>query len=194
MTVAMCAIQPQRPPGASPRVTKRRAETRASLIEAAFRVFAKKGPPSPPPGCPVVPSVGSAGLEVGDRREDAAVPWHGGPVLASRAQGLASRAQGRPLAPKSAIWGSMPSWLLVNPIGTGPWQTRTIPPVRPRRSPKGPVPPPEGSGVHCGTPAQRVIAGQIGGPPPPPEVAEGRFRPSKSAGPLPGRPPISCWS
>jgi hypothetical protein len=46
MTVAMCAIQPQRPPkpgGAAPRVTKRRAETRANLIEAAFRVFADKG-------------------------------------------------------------------------------------------------------------------------------------------------------
>ena len=39
-------MQPQRPPkpgGASPRVTKRRAETRANLIEAAFRVFADKG-------------------------------------------------------------------------------------------------------------------------------------------------------
>jgi AcrR family transcriptional regulator len=36
-------MQPQGPPGASPRVTKRRAETRANLIEAAFRVFADKG-------------------------------------------------------------------------------------------------------------------------------------------------------
>jgi hypothetical protein len=54
--VATCAIQPQRPPGgAAPRGTKRRAETRANLIEAALRVFAGKGPPSPPPGCPVIP-------------------------------------------------------------------------------------------------------------------------------------------
>ena len=40
------AMQPQQPPkpvGASPRVTKRRAETRANLIEAAYRVFADKG-------------------------------------------------------------------------------------------------------------------------------------------------------
>jgi AcrR family transcriptional regulator len=39
-------LQPQQPPkpvGASPRVTKRRAETRANLIEAAYRVFADKG-------------------------------------------------------------------------------------------------------------------------------------------------------
>jgi AcrR family transcriptional regulator len=37
-------MQPQRAPGgASPRVTKRRAETRANLIDAAFRVFADKG-------------------------------------------------------------------------------------------------------------------------------------------------------
>ena len=39
-------MQPQRRPkpgGASPRVTKRRAKTRANLIEAAFRVFADKG-------------------------------------------------------------------------------------------------------------------------------------------------------
>jgi AcrR family transcriptional regulator len=39
-------MQPQQPPkpiGASPRVTKRRAETRAKLIEAAYRVFADKG-------------------------------------------------------------------------------------------------------------------------------------------------------
>jgi AcrR family transcriptional regulator len=39
-------MQPQQPPkpvGASPRVTKRRAETRANLIEAAYRVFADKG-------------------------------------------------------------------------------------------------------------------------------------------------------
>ncbi|MDT5153454.1 MAG: hypothetical protein QOI01_5187 [Mycobacterium sp.] len=42
----MSAMQPQQPPkpvGASPRVTKRRAETRANLIEAAYRVFADKG-------------------------------------------------------------------------------------------------------------------------------------------------------
>jgi AcrR family transcriptional regulator len=32
-----------RPASSSPRVTKRRAETRARLIEAAFRVFAEKG-------------------------------------------------------------------------------------------------------------------------------------------------------
>jgi AcrR family transcriptional regulator len=32
-----------KPVGASPRVTKRRAETRANLIEAAYRVFAAKG-------------------------------------------------------------------------------------------------------------------------------------------------------
>jgi AcrR family transcriptional regulator len=46
VTASTSAIQPQRPPkpgGASPRVTKRRAETRANLIEAAFRVFADKG-------------------------------------------------------------------------------------------------------------------------------------------------------
>ena len=46
MTVPTSGMQPQRPPrpgGASPRVTKRRAETRANLIEAAFRVFADKG-------------------------------------------------------------------------------------------------------------------------------------------------------
>jgi AcrR family transcriptional regulator len=46
VTVSTSRIQPQRPPkpgGASPRVTKRRAETRANLIEAAFRVFADKG-------------------------------------------------------------------------------------------------------------------------------------------------------
>jgi AcrR family transcriptional regulator len=39
-------MQPQltpKPVGASPRVTKRRAETRANLIEAAYRVFADKG-------------------------------------------------------------------------------------------------------------------------------------------------------
>jgi AcrR family transcriptional regulator len=39
-------MQPQQPPkpvGASPRVTKRRAETRANLIGAAYRVFADKG-------------------------------------------------------------------------------------------------------------------------------------------------------
>jgi AcrR family transcriptional regulator len=39
-------MQPQQTPkpvGASPRVTKRRAETRANLIEAAYRVFADKG-------------------------------------------------------------------------------------------------------------------------------------------------------
>jgi AcrR family transcriptional regulator len=44
--VSRSAIQPQQPPkpvGASPRVTKRRAETRANLIEAAYRVFADKG-------------------------------------------------------------------------------------------------------------------------------------------------------
>ena len=35
--------QPLKPVGASPRVTKRRAETRANLIEAAYRVFADKG-------------------------------------------------------------------------------------------------------------------------------------------------------
>jgi AcrR family transcriptional regulator len=35
--------QPPKPVGASPRVTKRRAETRAKLIEAAYRVFADKG-------------------------------------------------------------------------------------------------------------------------------------------------------
>jgi AcrR family transcriptional regulator len=46
MTVPTSGMQPQRPPrpgGPSPRVTKRRAETRANLIEAAFRVFADKG-------------------------------------------------------------------------------------------------------------------------------------------------------
>ncbi|MDT5291783.1 MAG: hypothetical protein QOF88_6672 [Mycobacterium sp.] len=46
VTVSTSGMQPQRPPkpgGASPRVTKRRAETRANLIEAAFRVFADKG-------------------------------------------------------------------------------------------------------------------------------------------------------
>src|SRR5258708_16072664 len=46
ITVSTSAMQPQQPPkpiGASPRVTKRRAETRANLIEAAFRVFAGKG-------------------------------------------------------------------------------------------------------------------------------------------------------
>ena len=38
------SAQPRRPPrGASARVTKRRAETRANLMEAAFRVFADKG-------------------------------------------------------------------------------------------------------------------------------------------------------
>jgi AcrR family transcriptional regulator len=40
------AARPQRPPrpgGSSQRVTKRRAETRAKLIEAALRVFAAKG-------------------------------------------------------------------------------------------------------------------------------------------------------
>ena len=39
-------MQPQQPPkpvGASPRVTKRRAETRANLMAAAYRVFADKG-------------------------------------------------------------------------------------------------------------------------------------------------------
>jgi AcrR family transcriptional regulator len=39
-------MQPQQPPkpvGASPRVTKRRAETRANLIEAAYRLFADRG-------------------------------------------------------------------------------------------------------------------------------------------------------
>src|ERR1700693_5998262 len=39
-------MEPQQPlkrVGASPRVTKRRAETRANLIEAAYRVFADKG-------------------------------------------------------------------------------------------------------------------------------------------------------
>jgi AcrR family transcriptional regulator len=44
--MSMSAMQPQQPPkpvGASPRVTKRRAETRANLIEAAYRVFADKG-------------------------------------------------------------------------------------------------------------------------------------------------------
>jgi AcrR family transcriptional regulator len=44
--VSTSAAQPQQPPkpvGASPRVTKRRAETRANLIEAAYRVFADKG-------------------------------------------------------------------------------------------------------------------------------------------------------
>jgi AcrR family transcriptional regulator len=39
----MQAQQPPKPVGASPRVTKRRAETRANLIEAAYRVFADKG-------------------------------------------------------------------------------------------------------------------------------------------------------
>lgn len=46
MTVPTSAMQPQQPPkpvGASPRVTKRRAQTRANLIEAAYRVFADKG-------------------------------------------------------------------------------------------------------------------------------------------------------
>ena len=44
LTVSTSAMQPQRAPGgASPRVTKRRAETRANLIDAAFRVFADKG-------------------------------------------------------------------------------------------------------------------------------------------------------
>jgi AcrR family transcriptional regulator len=46
VTVPTSGMQPQRPPkpgGASPRVTKRRAKTRANLIEAAFRVFADKG-------------------------------------------------------------------------------------------------------------------------------------------------------
>ena len=38
------SAQPRRPPrGAPARVTKRRAETRANLMEAAFRVFADKG-------------------------------------------------------------------------------------------------------------------------------------------------------
>ena len=38
------SAQPRRPPrGASARVTKRRAETRANLMAAAFRVFADKG-------------------------------------------------------------------------------------------------------------------------------------------------------
>src|SRR3979490_2408556 len=39
-------MQPQQTPkpvGASPRVTKRRGETRPNLIEAAYRVFADKG-------------------------------------------------------------------------------------------------------------------------------------------------------
>jgi len=40
----MSSAQPRRPRrGASARVTKRRVETRANLIEAAFRVFAGKG-------------------------------------------------------------------------------------------------------------------------------------------------------
>jgi AcrR family transcriptional regulator len=46
ITVSTSAMQPQQPlkrVGASPRVTKRRAETRANLIEAAYRVFADKG-------------------------------------------------------------------------------------------------------------------------------------------------------
>ena len=46
VTVSTSGMQPQRRPkpgGASPRVTKRRAKTRANLIEAAFRVFADKG-------------------------------------------------------------------------------------------------------------------------------------------------------
>jgi AcrR family transcriptional regulator len=44
ITEPTSATQPRRPPGgASARVTKRRAETRASLIDAAFRVFADKG-------------------------------------------------------------------------------------------------------------------------------------------------------
>jgi AcrR family transcriptional regulator len=46
ITVSTSGMQPQQPPrpvGASPRVTKRRAETRANLIEAAYRVFADKG-------------------------------------------------------------------------------------------------------------------------------------------------------
>jgi AcrR family transcriptional regulator len=46
ITVSTSAVQRQQPPkpvGASPRVTKRRAETRANLIEAAYRVFADKG-------------------------------------------------------------------------------------------------------------------------------------------------------
>jgi len=42
-TSAMQPQQPLKPVGASPRVTKRRAETRANLIEAAYRVFADKG-------------------------------------------------------------------------------------------------------------------------------------------------------
>jgi AcrR family transcriptional regulator len=46
MTASTSAIPPRRSPepgGAAPRVTKRRAETRANLIAAAFRVFADKG-------------------------------------------------------------------------------------------------------------------------------------------------------
>ncbi|MDT5193875.1 MAG: hypothetical protein QOH20_629, partial [Mycobacterium sp.] len=44
LTVSTSSAQPRRQPGgASPRVTKRRAETRANLMNAAFRVFADKG-------------------------------------------------------------------------------------------------------------------------------------------------------
>ena len=42
--MSMSSAQPRRPPrSASARVTKRRAETHANLMEAAFRVFADKG-------------------------------------------------------------------------------------------------------------------------------------------------------
>jgi AcrR family transcriptional regulator len=46
MTVPTSTVRPRRPPrsgDSEPRVTKRRAETRAKLIDAAFRVFADKG-------------------------------------------------------------------------------------------------------------------------------------------------------
>jgi AcrR family transcriptional regulator len=45
MTESTAARPPRstRPEGTSPRVTKRRAETRAKLMDAAFRVFADKG-------------------------------------------------------------------------------------------------------------------------------------------------------
>jgi AcrR family transcriptional regulator len=42
-TPGMHTQRPPKPGGASPRVTKRRAETRANLIAAAYRVFADKG-------------------------------------------------------------------------------------------------------------------------------------------------------
>src|ERR1700730_569034 len=75
MTGSTSAIQPQRPPkpgGAALRVTRRRAETR-QLHREGVPVFAGKGPPSPPPGCPVIPPARSQGLEVGDRCEDTPV-------------------------------------------------------------------------------------------------------------------------